>query len=325
MKLILVALLTIILVSSTILSHAFVEGKSKDSKAKEKIIKAIGTAVEGRYSTIKLIQLSKSNVTGYILAYNNTKAVTPPSPPPTPPPVPTPTPTGKTTKIVFIGDVDSTAVRDAIKNDSPDFVVVSGDLGYRSSLSWFKTNYGDVFGSKLHCNQGNHDSSEDSSSSMSAETLAFCGDHWSFTTGNGTTLVIGLNTNGNEQTQINFVKSLPLTKYKNVIITSHKNGHVPPNAHHPAEAADLYTAIESIPLSNTKLYSVTAHNHQMSSTSNGLWWISGMGGHSKYTCGTSALWDYCQNQSYGFLEFVIDNSNGNIVGHFYDTNNKLLH
>jgi predicted phosphodiesterase len=301
MKLLLVLILTLILISSTVLSHDLF-AKSKDSKARDAIIKAIGKSVEGKYSTIKLIQLSKSNISGYVIAYNTTKAT--PTPPPPVPPNPPPTPTGPTTKVCLVGDLKGSTVPSKMKDCN--LKIGLGDLGYQSDLSYFKGLYFD------RCVAGNHDTKEDGSSSLESETLAYCGDHWSQPIGNST-LLIGLNTNGDINTQVNYVKSLPLSKYKTIIVTSHKNGHVFPNAHHPAEASNLYQQLEKL---IPNLYEISGHNHNYAAAANGHWFISGAGGKSHYTCETSVDWPVCDNSNYGYLELTIKNNDGTTSARF---------
>ena len=63
------------------------------------------------------------------------------------------------TTIDLVGDISGTAIRDSINERNPDLVVALGDLGYKSSLSTFKKDYG-IF--NLKCLVGNHDSAEDS-------------------------------------------------------------------------------------------------------------------------------------------------------------------
>ncbi len=63
---------------------------------------------------------------------------------PVPAPTPIPTPTGAL-KVAVIGDIDNTSAGIAnyeqIKKQSPDMVVVLGDLGYDSNIDWFKKTY----------------------------------------------------------------------------------------------------------------------------------------------------------------------------------------
>jgi hypothetical protein len=311
MKLLAIVLLSVILLSSTVLSHDLF-AKSKDSKAKDAIIKAIGKAVEGKYSTIKLIQLSKSNVSGYVIAYNTTKA-TPPVTPPNPPPNPPPTPTGNISKVCLVGDLKGSTVPNMMKANNCNYKIGLGDLGYASDLSYFK-------GLKFdRCVVGNHDAKEDGDSDpIVKEALAYCGDHWWVTIAQGTTIIIGLNTNGDSATQLQTVKTLlsqnPILN--TVIVVSHKAGHVPPNSHHPAEAKSLYASIEALIPSNVKLIEVAGHNHVMSAAHANNWYQSGAGGKSHYECGTDTVWTFCDNKAVGYLELTIDNNSGATAAKF---------
>jgi hypothetical protein len=286
--------------------------KSKDSKAKSAIIKAIGKAVEGKYSTIKLIQLSKSNVSGYVTVYNTTKSgSTPiPIPPPVPPnPNPNPVPTGPTTKVCLVGDLKGSTVPNLMKDCN--LKIGLGDLGYASDLSYFK-------GLKFDkCVVGNHDSPEDGSSSIYKEALAYCGDHWTLKIGTST-LMIGLNTNGDSTEQLTAAKQAlsQNSQAKTVILVSHKNGHVFPNAHHPAEAKSLYNQIEALISPSISLYEISGHNHDNAAAPAKHWYIAGAGGKSFYTCGQDSDWTFCDNTHVGYLELTIDNTNGNTAAKF---------
>jgi len=222
------------------------------------------------------------------------------------------------TKLCMAGDLSGSAVPNAMKAAKCNFTVGIGDLGYKSDLSWFKSlNFN-------KCVIGNHDSLEDGSASLQKESLAYCGDHWFKILAGDSTIIIGLNTNGDEKTQLDFVKSIPLNNYKNVIVISHKNGHTFPNAHHPAESKSLYASIEALPIEG-KLYEISGHNHNMASADNNGWFISGAGGRSHYSCGTDSNWKFCDASHYGFLQMDIDNSSGNVKANFIDTNGKVIH
>ena len=306
---VLVSIITVMLLGSSVLYNGHdLQAKSKDTKAKDAIIKAIGKSVEGKYSTIKLIQLSKSNVSGYVIAYNTTKAT--PTPPPPVPPNPPPTPTGPTTKVCLVGDLKGSTVPSKMKDCN--LKIGLGDLGYGSDLSYFKGLHFDK------CVAGNHDTKEDGSSSLESETIAYCGDHWSQKIANGTTLLIGINTNGDSTSQKNFVQSAisQNLQVKTIVIMSHKGGHVPPNSHHPAEAANLYAQLESIIPANVHLYEVYGHNHVSSSTPIKNWYQAGAGGKSFYECGTDSVWTYCDNKTLQYLELTVDNNNGNTAAKF---------
>jgi len=313
MKTALIWFLVLVVVSMIVLPHSFVQAKSKDSKAKDAIIKAIGKSVEGKYSTIKLIQLSKSNVSGYVIAYNTTKAVPlppTPSPTPTPTPTPVPNPTGPTTTVCLVGDLKGSTVPNLMKNCN--LKIGLGDLGYQNDLSYFKSlNFN-------KCTIGNHDSPEDGNANLYKEALAYCGDHWSLNIGNHT-LMMGFNTNGDIQQQVTQAKQVLQSQANHlntVIVVSHKGGHVPPNSHHPAEAATLYKNLEALIPANVKLVEVFAHNHVSSSAPSKNWYQAGSGGRSFYSCGVDQTWTYCDNTHLQFLQLTIDNSNGNTVANF---------
>jgi predicted phosphodiesterase len=313
MKVSIAWLLVLVVVSMIVLPHSFVDAKSKDKKAKSAIIKAIGKAVEGKYSTIKLIQLSKSNVTGYVLAYNNTKAVPPPVVLPNPPPNPPPTPSGNISKVCLVGDLSGSTVPNLMKANGCDLKIGLGDLGYQSDLSYFK-------GLKFDkCVVGNHDATEDGSSAIYKEALAYCGDHWSLKIVNGTTLILGFNTNGDITTQVQSAKTAisQNPQVQNIILVSHKGGHVPPNSHHPAEASTLYKQLEPLIPSSIKLYEIFGHNHVSSAAPSKNWYQAGAGGKSFYSCGTDdVVWTYCDNKSLQYLELTISNSDGATAAKF---------
>jgi len=321
----LIAILVIGLITSVPLTGTFAKS-NKDKKARDAIIKAIGKATEGKYSSIKLVAISKSNVTGFIIAYNNTKSVTPPPPPPpncnpdehlengkcVPNPVP-PVPTGQTTKACFLGDFkDDSVVK---KMTDCNVKVALGDMGYGSNINLLKSLNFDK------CVIGNHDATEDGSKALYQEALAYCGDHWSQKIANNTVLILGFNTNGDVSTELSAAKaSLSDTKnmqnVKTVIIVSHKGGHVPPNSHHPAEAKGLYQQIEQSVPSSVKLIEIYGHNHVSSSAPSKNWYQAGAGGKSHYECGTDAIWTFCDNTHYGYLQLTVDNKNGTTMAKF---------
>jgi hypothetical protein len=206
-----------------------------------------------------------------------------------------------------------------MKKNGCNFRISLGDCGYQSDLSWCTSQHFDrgVI--------GNHEAPEDGSASLYKAALALFGNSWWQTIGNST-LILGFNTNGDINSQVAAAKSIISAHpaAKNIIAVSHKNGHVFPNAHHPAEAADLYSQLEKMIPNGVKFYEVNGHNHNLAESSNGLWFISGAGGKSHYSCGTSAEWPYCNNSDNGYLQFTIDNQ-GQITPNFIDTSGKVLH
>jgi hypothetical protein len=304
--LVFVALALVILIA---ISPHTVDGKSKDSKSKSAIIKAVGKATEVCYSCIKLVQISKSNVSSYITVYNTTKGTTP-VPPPNPPPIPVPV--GDVSKVCLVGDLKGSTVPNMMKGCN--YKIGLGDLGYASDLSYFKSLNFNM------CVIGNHDSPEDGSSAIYQEALAYCRDHWSLSP-TPNVLILGFNTNGDQSTQLNGAKQLlsdtnSMANVKTVIFVSHKAGHVPPNSHHPAEAKSLYTQLEALVPSHITLFEIVGHNHVSSSAPSKNWYQAGAGGKSFYSCGTDAVWTFCDNSNFGYLELTIDNTNGNTAAKF---------
>lgn len=318
MKLILVLLL---LLSSVVLVHS-VDAKSKDSKAKSAITKAIGRGVEGRYASIDMVNVSKINDSSVIVVYNKTAGSQPsPSPTPTPiPPNPTPIPPTSGFKLCMAGDFKDSSVFDAMKSNGCNYRIALGDMGYASDLSLVKK----IAPDRAVC--GNHDSKEDGSATIEKECLAFAGNSWYQKI--GSTLILGFNTNGVIAPQLDAAKKLLfdnqfMAGIKNVIALSHKNGHVFPNAHHPSEASSLYSQLESIVPQGITLWEVGGHNHDSASADLMHWYIAGSGGKSFYACGKDANWTFCDNKTKAFLQFTIDN-NGNITPNFIDTSGKVL-
>jgi len=198
-----------------------------------------------------------------------------------------------------------------MKANGCNYKIGLGDLGYASDLSYFK-------GLKFDkCVIGNHDATEDGSSSIYKEALSYCGDHWSLKIGKSS-LILGLNTNGIISDQLKAVNAAISSSgiLKNIVVVTHKGGHVPPSSHHPAEASSLYSQIEKLIPTGVQLVEVYGHNHVSSSAPSMNWYQAGAGGKSFYSCGTDSVWTYCDNKSLQYLELTIDNLNGNTVANF---------
>jgi predicted phosphodiesterase len=223
--------------------------------------------------------------------------------------------TSNISTIALVGDISGTSIRDSIRARNPDLVVALGDLGYKSSLSTFKKDYG-IF--NLKCLVGNHDSAEDSAGApIVKEAPAFCGDWWNLKVGNAT-MLFGFNTNGDLNKQLEAAKKVSLQGIKNLLMMSHKPCYTSPNSHHPVEPnvkAFCDSLASSIP-TGIKIYYIAAHNHQLASTVDGMKFISGGGGRSHYDCGTDGVWNFCDNKNYGFLEIAINTKNDNITATF---------
>jgi hypothetical protein len=340
LKLSILLLVATSLLWTSAISHVAAIKKS-EKKVLDKINKAMLKASEGKPSNIKMLNMSKNNVNGTITFWNTTKTVTPPPPPPpncTPDqhlengkcvPNPPPPKPGNYTVVDFVGDISGMAVRDQIAKQNPLAVFALGDLDYQSSIATFKTQWYDYFTQKgvlVKCMIGNHDSDEEEKGQkIVAEAIALCGDSWWLKVGH--VLFLGYNTNGNIQNQIDgtqkiLANSTITAGVNHIVAMSHKNGHVPDNAKHPVEAAQLYTALETM---MTHLYEVNAHNHFLAKNTNGFWYIAGGGGRSHYSCSTGNGWSMCNNTDFGFLEFKLNNADGAITATFYGTDgNKLV-
>ncbi len=284
--------------------------------------------------------------------FNETKppVVTPPPPPPKPTctadqvynattnkcdpkPIVTPPPVvGKEIKITVVGDVESSTsgklVFEQIKKQNATYDFVLGDLGYGSTLSWFKSSYG-TLGDKLFCVLGNHEAdNEDGSASIEKEALQFCGN--SYWIREGPTLFLMLNTNDNQDTLITaYGKILSNTTIMNGVKNIHVNGHkgcaTPPNSHHDAgEIQKLCDFIKSKVPANVNIFYNSAHNHVYSESVGKIYKQVGTGGKSHYTCGTNADFPYCNNVNYGFLLYTIK-ADGTTTSQFIDYNGKVVH
>lgn len=240
-------------------------------------------------------------------------------------------PVDNKTTIAFTGDVSGTEVRNAIRDANPDKVVVAGDLGYKDDLGWFKTNYGNTFGDKLECTIGNHDAPEDGNSGIYAEAKEFCGEVWNFKVAG--TIVVGFNSNGDIQSQLNTAKGYDYSDVNNVFIVGHKPCEVFPNAHHPvSEDKEVKAFCDGLvqSLTGKDIFPVSAHNHNLAETGfNAIQgydqaFVSGAGGRSHYVCDTDATWVFCNNQNYGYLLVEIDNKTFEVDAKFYDTNGNVI-
>ncbi len=242
---------------------------------------------------------------------------------PIPPPI-----VAKDIKIAIVGDVaDSSSgnlVFQQIKKQNTDYVFVLGDLGYGSSLKWFKSTYGSL-GDKTWCVVGNHEANnEDGSASLETETLQFCGN--SYWLKFGVNLFLMYNTNDNQNTLITATgkvlsNSTIMNGVKNIHVNGHKGCAVPPNSHHPAgEIKALCDYLKSQIPSNIKVWYNSAHNHVYSESADKTYKQSGAGGKGHYTCPTAitTAW-YCNNSNYGFMLYDIK-ADGTITSQFIDYN-----
>ncbi|MDW0133961.1 MAG: metallophosphoesterase [Nitrososphaeraceae archaeon] len=239
------------------------------------------------------------------------------------------------TVINAVGDIDcSNHLDNQVKKDNPDILIVLGDLCYKSDLRVFNATYGHFKeDNKLVCLIGNHDSREDGSSKLLNKTREYCGDHWYRKIANDTTLLIGLNTNGDTKSQTKWGESLVtngtlMKGIKNVMLMVHKPAHTPPESHHAVRNStiEMISSIENNISKSIEVYEIAAHNHLMAESSNGRWFISGGGGRSHHDATSSQEWPFVNTKNYGYLQIRINNTDGKVLGtNFYGLYGRLIH
>ncbi|MGI0021253.1 MAG: metallophosphoesterase [Nitrososphaeraceae archaeon] len=239
------------------------------------------------------------------------------------------------TVIDTVGDLDcSNNLDEQIKKDNPDLFIALGDLCYKSDLSNFTGTYGDLKKEgKFACVMGNHeDEKEEGNPILDKQTSQYCNDHWYRKIANNTTLLIGLNTNGDTKLQTKWGQSVVTNStlmkgIKNIMLISHKPALTPPESHHPARNSTIrmISGIESNITKGIQIYEIAAHNHFMAESSNGRWFITGAGGKSHYEGATSEEWPFVNTMQYGYLQIRISNTNGTVISsNFYGLDGKLI-
>lgn len=239
------------------------------------------------------------------------------------------------TVINAVGDINcSNHLDNQIKKDNPDILIVLGDLCYKSDLRLFNSTYGRFKeDNKLACLIGNHDSKEDGSSKLLNKARDYCEDHWYRKIANDTTLLIGLNTNGDTKLQTKWGQSLVtnatlMKGIKNVMLMVHKPAHTPPESHHAVRnsTVEMISSLENNISKSIEVYEIAAHNHLMAESSNGRWFISGGGGRSHHDATSSQEWPFVNTKNYGYLQIRINNTDGKVLGtNFYGLYGRLIH
>lgn len=242
---------------------------------------------------------------------------------------------GNITIIDAVGDLDcSKTLHDQIKNDDPTIFIALGDLCYKRDLTNFTITYGDLKNTnKLECLIGNHDSEENGNLKILNQALEYCGDHWYRKVANNSTLLIGLNTNGNTSLQTNWGQGLVTNSSLmkgiiNVFMLAHKPAHTPPGSDHRPEnsTVKMFSAIVNSVPKNARVFEVAGHNHLMAESSNGQWFISGAGSKKLYNFSQDSAWPFVNNKVQGYLQFKINNTDGMMLGaHFYGFDGRLIH
>jgi Calcineurin-like phosphoesterase len=239
------------------------------------------------------------------------------------------------TVIDAVGDLDCSSIfHDGILKDKPDLFIALGDLCYKRDLTNFTITYSDFKNTnKMECVIGNHDSEENGNLRILNQALEYCGDHWYRKVAKNSTLLIGLNTNGNTTLQTNWGQSLVTNSsfmkgIVNVIILAHKPAHTPPGSDHRPEdsTVKMFSAIMNSAPKNVRVFEVAAHNHLMAESSNGQWFISGAGSKNLYNFSPDSTWPFVNNKVQGYLQLKINNTDGMILGtHFYGIDGRLIH
>jgi len=358
------SILIVLLLSSTLLTSAATVNAAapilsqKDNAAKQTIITNASLSVDHKWDRFDLITGSVKGDNSTFTIYNSTGNFTippivcgegtheddgicipdvvvppdenqtnPPDENQTNPPVEneTDTDTGETTVVNAAGDFSGTSVINVMKGD---FNVALGDLLYQSSLDpfmkvWSKDN-------KHGCVPGNHDQDEDGNSKIAQQSSEYCGDIWTRTIAGGTTMLMGVNTNGNLDTLLGTAQGIVMSPdfdAKNLILFTHKPCHINSGAHHPVEGnvKTFCQSLEGKVPAGVKLITIAGHEHNAQQNDNDKWFIAGTGGKGKYNCGsTSGGWSFCNDNDNGYLKLTIDNDSGEIKTQFIKTSGGVM-
>lgn len=238
------------------------------------------------------------------------------------------------TIIDAVGDIEcSSKLHDRIKDDNPTLFIALGDLCYKRDLTNFTLTYSDFKNAdKLACVIGNHDSEENGDLKVLTQALRYCGDHWYRKLANNSTLIIGLNTNGNITIQSDWGRFLVtnssfMNGIKNVMLVAHKPAHTPPGSDHDPEnlTVQMFSTIIGNITKNVQVFEIAAHNHLMAESSNGKWFISGAGGRNLYDFTAHPDWSFINNKDHGYLQIKINNTDGKVLStDFYSLDGRLL-
>lgn len=259
------------------------------------------------------------------------KCEQPTEPEPEPPvePEPEPPADSEKTTIGTMGDIEGYTVFNAMASKDYDINVANGDLGYKSSLTEFKGKWNSLSGEKA-CVIGNHDSEEDGSSQITTQAREYCGDVWTKVVANGTTMLLGANTNGNlgsiGVTLANAVQNeAAMEGVNNVVLFTHKPCATFPNSHHGVEGnvKKFCDTLKSKIPEGVGFVTIAGHNHENAKKQDESAFIAGGGGGGARDCGTGSGWDFC-SKSEGWLELTIDNNSGDIDYKFIKTNGGAM-
>lgn len=238
------------------------------------------------------------------------------------------------TVVAAAGDIECSSRLDArIKIDNPTIFIALGDLCYKEDLSNFMNKFNDLkVANKFGCVIGNHEAEENGNSKILKQALDYCGGHWYRKIANNSTLLIGLNTNGDTSLQSDWAQSLVtnssfMSGIKNVMLISHKPAHTPPGSEHQAEdsTVKMFTSITNRIPKEIRVFEIAAHNHLMAESSNGQWFVSGGGGRKLYSFTIDPEWSFISNIEHGYLQIKINNTDGRVLStNFQGLNGRPL-
>ncbi len=181
--------------------------------------------------------------------------------------------------------------------------------------------------------RGNHESEEDGDPKVIKQAREYCGDPWYRKIANDTSLLIGLNTYGDTESQTKLGQSLVtngtlMKGINNVFLLAHKPANAPFESYHPPRNStiEMISGIESNISKSIQVYEIAAHNHFMAKSSDGRLFISGTGGRYHHE-GTSSLeWPFVNKKDFGYLQIRINNTNGKVLStHFNGIDGRLIH
>jgi len=213
--------------------------------------------------------------------------------------------------IDFVGDSSDNSASTQVFNQiesRADRIIHLGDMTYGNQFQTYIDTYGTL---NDKCVTGNH--SPDT-------TRKYCGTSWKLKT--GSTLIIGLDTEGNFANQLKNVSTWKSTTgVSTVIIATHRPlEKIETTATYPT---GLYDFAEDVKDIFPNAYYISGHKHIMSYTTkySEKMYISGAGGASHEGCRIN-IWKFCNDVDFGFLEF---NTTGTIIPKFYDSDGKMVY
>lgn len=141
------------------------------------------------------------------------------------------------TRVIIAGDLLGDSIANGIKERKPNLFVAIGDLGYGNNLNLYRSSFSSL-GNRVKCLVGNHDTKEESPGKpIVKQGIETCGNTWHLNIANGTSLMVGVNTNGDLDKQLDITKKLLsnntfMNGVKSIYILTHKPCFTHPNSRH---------------------------------------------------------------------------------------------